>query len=328
MPRAANQKRKLLYVRQMLLEHTDEEHPMSLAQIIDSLAEAGIAAERKSVYDDIETLKNFGMDIIMQREGGATGYYVASREFELAELKLLVDSVQTSRFITHKKSYSLIKKLEGLASHHEAKLLQGQVYVANRIKTMNESIYYNVDRLHSAIAQDRRISFKYFDYAVTRERVFRKNGARYSASPFALTWDDENYYMIAYDADSDIIKHYRVDKMADIELCKERRDGGETFSRLDMALYSKKLFSMFAGEVRNVKLRFDNRLAGMVIDRFGSDVMITQCDEDSFTASVDVAVSPQFFAWVFGFGEGASILGPEDIAAAMRDQLDKIRMKY
>lgn len=311
-----------------LLQNSDEEHPITVNQMIQYLESNGIAAERKSIYDDIEALRTFGMDIEECKRGRVFGYYVASRTFELPELKLLVDSVQSSKFITHKKTASLIKKIETLASVHSAQLLHRQVFVKNRIKTMNESIYYNVDEIHTGIAQDRKIRFRYFDYTVAKERQFRHDGAFYEVSPYALTWDDENYYLVAYDSAAGKIKHFRVDKMVDIMAADLPRDGKEAYAALDMAVYSRKLFGMFSGQERRVRMRFDNRLVGAVLDRLGRDVSLIPDGETHFFVSADVVVSPQFFAWVYGFGAMAQIIGPADVVEQMRGQLADVARLY
>ncbi len=327
MPKSSNQKLKLLYLMKIFQEKTDEAHYLSVPELIAELGRYGIKAERKSIYDDIEALRFFGLDIESARSK-TTGYYLASRTFELPELKLLVDSVQSSKFITHKKTLELIRKIESLCSVYEAQSLQRQVYVANRIKTMNESIYYNVDKIHSGIGDNQQISFKYFEYAVTKEKVFKKNGDRYIVSPFALTWDDENYYLIAYDSQAGMIKHYRVDKMTDILVTREKRDGLEIFQNLDIALYSKKLFSMFSGEEVTVRIQFKNRLIGVVLDRFGRDVTIIQSGEDHFTISVDVAVSQQFLAWICSFGDEAKILSPDSVVEELKAHVRQVLAQY
>lgn len=327
MAKSPNQKLKLLYLMQFLLQSSDETHPISVQQMIDELAAHDIKAERKSIYDDLEALRVFGLDIVQTR-GKTTGYYVGAREFELPELKLLVDSVQSSKFITEKKTLSLIKKIESLASTYDAQLLQRQVYVRNRVKSMNESVYYNVDEISNAITQDKSIRFKYFDYSVTKERQFRKDGAWYEISPFSLMWDDENYYMLGYDADAGKLKHYRVDKMAEISAAEKCRDGKNAFKKIDMAQYSKEVFGMFTGEIQTVKLRFANHLVGAAIDRFGRDIMIIASDGEHFTVSVDVAVSPQFYAWVFGFGTEVEILSPEPVRAEFKERLLELSKLY
>lgn len=324
MPKASNQKLRLLYLKDLLEKQTDEEHPLTLNEIQEYLARNNITAERKTVYDDIETLRQFGMDIILVKKG----YYLGSRVFELAELKLLVDSVQALKFITHRKSHILIGKIESLASLGQAAQLQRQVYVVNRIKNMNESIYYNVDRLHKAIAEDRQISFLYFDYDIRKERIYRKNGLRYCVSPYALTWDNENYYLVAYDTAEKRLKHYRVDKMKDLRIEKEPRDGADIYDETDMAAYSNKVFGMFTGSERTVTIEFAEHLAHAVIDRFGKEVMLVPNREGYFSVTVSVAVSPQFFAWVYGFTDEARIIWPEDVAEMMKEQLKRVLELY
>ena len=328
MARSSFQKLKILYVMDYLLRNSDEAHPVTMSQLIAELAGHGISAERKSIYDDIESLREYGLDIIQSGVGKGSGYYVAARDFELPELKLLVDSVQSSKFITHKKTLSLIKKIESLASVYEAQLLRRQVYVKNRIKTMNESIYYNVDEIHRGIAENRKIRFHYFEYTVQKERRFRKDGAWYVMSPFALSWDDENYYLVAYDSAAGVIKHFRVDKMADIEITEEERDGQEIYAALDMGVYARKTFGMFTGEEVSVQMRFENDLVGVVLDRLGRDVMLVPDGDTHFTVRTEIVVSPQFFAWVLGFGKKAKILAPESVVSELREHMEQVRGLY
>ena len=311
-----------------LLQNSDEDHLVSMSQLIEHLAAHGIPSERKSVYDDIEALRVFGLDIVQGGSGKNAGYYIANRSFELPELKLLVDSVQSSKFITHKKTATLIKKIETLASIHEAQLLNRQVYVKNRIKTMNESIYYNIDAIQSGISQNKKIQFKYFEYTVQKTRHYRKDGAFYVVSPFAMTWDDENYYLVAFDSQAGIIKHYRVDKMTEISSTEEDRDGLDAYQALDMAVYARKVFGMFSGEEESVQLRFENHLVGAVLDRLGQDVFIIADGDDRFTVRADVVVSPQFFAWVTGFGAAAQIIGPNDVVEKMRQHINSVAALY
>ena len=324
MAKSANQKLKLLILKDYLLRNSDEKHPVTIPQIIEELGRYDIKAERKSLYDDLEALRVYGLDIVQSRGN----YYVGQRNFETPELKLLVDSIQSSKFITEKKTMSLIKKLEELASMYDAQLLERQVYVRNRVKSMNESVYYNVDSIADAINQDRAIRFKYFEYTVTKERRIRRNGDWYVVSPFALMWDDENYYMVAWDANAGSLKHYRVDKMLEITALKDARIGKEAFAEVDMAAYAKKTFGMFTGQDRSVRLRFKNILAGAVFDRFGRDVMLIPDGEDHFVVTLDVAVSPQFYSWVFGFGTDVEILSPDDIRERAADLAQQIADQY
>ena len=328
MARSAYQKLKPLYIMNYLLQNSDEDHLVSMSQLIEHLAAHGIPSERKSVYDDIEALRVFGLDIVQGGSGKNAGYYIANRSFELPELKLLVDSVQSSKFITHKKTATLIKKIETLASIHEAQLLNRQVYVKNRIKTMNESIYYNIDAIQNGISQNKKIQFKYFEYTVQKTRHYRKDGAFYVVSPFAMTWDDENYYLVAFDSQAGIIKHYRVDKMTEISSTEEDRDGLDAYQALDMAVYARKVLGMFSGEEESVQLRFENHLVGAVLDRLGQDVFIIADGDDHFTVRADVVVSPQFFAWVTGFGAAAQIIGPNDVVEKMRQHINSVAALY
>lgn len=327
MAKSSNQKLKLLYLLRFLMQNSDEDHPVSMAQIIEELARNGISAERKSIYDDIESLGLFGIDIV-QLKGKNGGYYIGSRDFELPELKLLVDSVQSSKFITQDKTYKLIKKIENLASMYDGQLLQRQVFVTNRVKSMNESIYYTVDVISDAITQNRKIRYQYFEYTVSKERVARHGGAFYEVSPFALIWDDENYYMLAWDSDAAKMKHYRVDKMQKVTLSDNERDGIEEFEKFDMSAYTKTVFGMFGGTEQKVKLRFASHLVGVVLDRFGTETTIIPDGDEHFTITVSVVVSPQFFGWVFGFSSEVEILSPEEVRTEMKKQAEEICKKY
>ena len=312
---------------QMLFKNTDETHVLTTKELIAGLEQQGIHAERKSIYDDIATLQDYGVDIIQSTEKSG-GYYIASREFELAELKLLVDSVQSSKFITTKKSRELIAKLETLLSKNEAKQLSRQVVVTNRNKTVNENIYYNVDMIYNGIATNVKIRFQYFEWTISKEMKIRKGGDFYEVSPWILTWDDENYYMIAYDSKAGLIKHFRVDKMLKIEMTKYQREGLEQFEHFDIAAYTKKTFGMFAGEEQSVSLICENRLIGVMIDRFGQEVSVRKQDEEHFRVRVKVAISSQFFGWLCGLGAQVKIDLPKQIAESYQNYLNDIQRQY
>ena len=328
MARSSFQKLKILYVMEYLFKYSDEEHIVTVAQLIKELERHGIQAERKSIYADIEALREYGLDIVQGGAGRTAGYYVASRDFELPELKLLVDSVQSSKFITYKKSLGLIQKIEQLASVYEAQQLRRQVHVTHRVKTDNESIYYNVDEIHRGIAANKKIRFHYFEYTPEKKRRFRKDGEWYVVSPFALPWDDENYYMVSFDSQADLIKHFRVDKMADISVTEEARDGESIYQELDMGMYARKTFGMFTGRETRVRLRFENALAGAVMDRLGQNVMMVPDGQAHFTLQAEVVISPQFFAWSCGFGGRAKILGPESVVEEMKQHVRTIADLY
>ena len=294
---------------------------------IDHLAANGIRAERKSIYNDIQTLCDYGYDII-RTEGAHAGYRIAYRTFELPEVKLLVDLVQSSKFITTKKSRQLIGKLEQLVSKNDAKKLQRQVVVADRNKTSNEKIYYSVDVIHSAIAENRQIRFHYFDWNVRKEMQLRKNGRFYQVSPWLLTWDDENYYLVAYDADAGKMKHYRVDKMLDLSAVDQARCGQTDYEQMDIASYSRKNFGMFAGEETTVQLLCDTSMTGVIIDRFGAGVAMRPYDDTHILARAQVAVSPQFFGWLAGLSTHIRVISPDSVVNEYQIFLQEILRSY
>ena len=318
-----NQKCKILIIRDLLLE-TDEQHPLTVQDLIEKLRERGIEAERKSVTDDLLTLSDYGMDIESVAVGKRKGYYLASRTFEPAELKMLVDSVQAAKFLSPKKTMRLIKKLATLSSRGEAALLKRQLYLSDRGKTENESIFYNIDAIHGAIAEDREITFVYWQYDLGKKRVPRKNGARYRVSPFALVWDDEFYYLIAYDAADERIKHYRVDKMNRITILDSERKGRDAFAAIDMGEYTSRNFSMFAGEEADVVLDCDESVIGVIVDRFGTGVSVHP-EGNRFRAYVRVAVSEQFFGWVAALGGAVRIVSPQPVRDRFEALLDRVR---
>ena len=326
MPRSTGQKLKLLYLRDYLQQNTDEQHPVTVRQMIAHLEGRGVAAERKSVYDDLAALgpDGYGLDIVA--DNGS--YALVSRDFELQEVKLLVDMVQSSNFITRRKTGELIKKLEGLVSRHEAAQLSRQVYVRNRVKAMNESVYINVDKISEAIAADRRLRFQYFQYNNRRQKVLRHGGRLHEVSPFALIWVDQNYYMLAYSAEHQSMRHYRVDRMTRITGADGPRDGKEVFRQTDMSTYTTKVFNMFTGEEKRVRLRCDASLADPFIDRFGEDVTMIPQGDDAFTVTVDAVVSPQFYAWLFPFSSRCEILDPPEVRDGFRRHLETLLSLY
>ena len=311
----------------ILLEKTDADHPMSAADIGKALGEYEMSADRKTVYNDIETLNEFGMDILQVR-GTNGGYYVGRREFELPELKLLVDAVQASKFISRKKSEELIRKLENLAGEYDASQLQRNVFICNRLKTGNETVYYNVDKIHAAILENKQIQYKYAEWTVQKRLKPKKNGVFYTVSPWALTWDDANYYLIAYDEAADCIKHYRVDKMQQTSVTGRERIGKERFQNFDLAEFAKKTFSMYGGHDEEVTLQCANELIGVILDRFGTDVTVIPVDKEEFRVHVLAAVSPQFFGWITGIGSRLYIAGPRHVQKEYTEYLKEIMERY
>ncbi len=323
MSQSANRKLRILFIYDILCRDTDDTHGITLSGIMQKLSRLDAQAERKAIYSDIELLRDvYGADIELVRAGGDSEYRLLSRTFELPELRLLVDAVQSSRFITERKTNELISKLESLTSRHGARALQGQVYVSSRIKNMNETIYYNVDAVNEAITENRQISFKYFEWTARREKKLRRDGGRYTVSPLMLNWDNENYYLIALENEN--IRHYRVDKMLDIRKTELARRQAESF---DPVRYSKEVFGMFGGREEQVTLRCKNSLAGAIIDRFGQDIM-TVPDGEYFTFTAGVKVSPQFFGWLCGLGDGVEVIRPRSVRDELAEHVKSVLKLY
>lgn len=321
-------KLRTLRVMQILHERTDENHILNAAEIGQILEkEYDMKADRRTIYAEINILQAFGLDII-QKKGKNPGYYLVDRQFELPELKILVDTVQSSKFLTEKKSRELIRKLEKLCSKYEAEQLVRQVVIINRPKTHNETIYYNVDHIHTAIHQNHKISFQYANWTPKKEMCLKHGGALYVVSPWALIWDDENYYLVAYDEHANKIKHYRVDKMQSMTVLGETRQGKECFEDFNLADFTKKTFGMYGGQDEDVILLCKNELAGVVLDRFGTDIWMMPVDDAHFKARVKVTVSRQFFGWITGIGEDMKIQDPEHVKAEYKEYLKNVLSNY
>jgi predicted DNA-binding transcriptional regulator YafY len=328
MSKSANQKLKLLYLIKLFKEHTDEEHHITMTDITDYLAENDISAERKAIYDDIDSLRQFGYDIRGEKVGSGYHYYMAEREFELLELRLLIDVVQSSKSVSEEKSRELISKLEHFTSNYNAKNLHKRVIVKNRVKSINEKIYYTMDAVDEAINTNRQISFEYLQWNTKKELVLRKNKRKEGISPWALIWDNECYYMLAYDESVGRLKHYRLDKMASVAVCEAERAGKELFEKIDLAIYSKEHFSMFGGDICTVKLECKNTAANYIIDKFGTDIMLVPKDDQYFTVNVDVVPSKMFFGWIIGLGSDVRIVSPKSVRKELREKLKEAAKNY
>lgn len=329
---------KLLMLQKILQEQTDEEHFLTANQLVERLKALDIPAERKGVYDDIKALNVFykpanknkadrAQRIEMDEEG--RGYYLTNRLFSVSDLKLMIDAIQSSKFLSDAKTLELIEALETLCSKHQAQGFKRQVIVSNRVKNMNIKVHNNVDHLNYAIVEDWKVKFKYFDYNTKQERAFRKKGGWYVISPFALVYCDDNYYLLGYDAEKGKIMNYRVDRMAYVSAQEGMiREGKDVFAALDIAQYQRYTFSMYSGDVQRVTMRFRNTMMNAVIDKFGKLGYVKEVDKDHFEVTVPVAVSPQFFGWVFGLGNYVTIIGPEDVKEKMKKMLDGVRKRY
>ena len=321
--RSQNQRLKLLYLLDYLLEETDETHTKKVQEIIEHFENYyKIPVEQKTVCSDLHLLDEYGYET--QYDGRTRGWRIIGREFETQELQLLIDSVQASRFITQKKAKELTDKLKAKASRFDRVLLERRCYVPNRVRSMNDKIFYSLDDLHIAIANDWQITFRYFYFTPKKERAYYKK--TYSASPYALLWSDNNYYLLAYESGK--MKHFRVDKMDGIDIVHTKREGKEVFKDMKLSERSLRMFSMFSGKVQKVKIRFSNHLANVVIDRFGKDITMIPEDEKHFTIHTDIEVSPQFFGWLCGLGRGVRILAPAEVVEEMGNYVKGIAEMY
>jgi predicted DNA-binding transcriptional regulator YafY len=318
----------MLFLKKIFEEETDDEHSLTLQGIIDRLNAYGVNADRKTLYQDFKELKRFGMDIIAMQEGRTWNYHLGSRLFELPEVKLLVDSVHASKFINDHKSELLIRKLEKLVSQYEGMELQRQVYTFGRAKTSNKRTYLTIDAIFKAINENNQIQFHYCRWNLNKELEKRRNGASYTVSPWCLIWDNENYYLVGYDAIGKVLKHYRVDKMMDISIINTRRLGREAYRRADMPDYTQYHFGMYDGDVENVTIEVENEMIGVLIDRFGKKINLVPVDDDHAATTVKVAVSRQFLGWIFALGPGVRITGPQSVVLAMRKECERLMEEY
>ena len=321
--RSQNQRLKLFYLLDYLLEQTDETHTVKVQEIIDYFDNHyKIPVEQKTVCSDLHLLDEYGYET--QYDGRTRGWRLVEREFDTQELQLLIDSVQASRFITQKQAKSLTEKLKAKASRFDRVLLDRRCYVPNRVRSVNDSIFYHLDDLHTAIANDWQITFKYFYFTPKKQKEYYKK--TYSASPYALLWSDNNYYLLAYEGGK--MKHFRVDKMDGIDIVYQKREGKDAFKELKLTERSLRVFAMFSGEVKKVKMRFSNRMANVVIDRFGQDIVMYPDDEKHFTIHTDIEVSPQFYGWLCGLGKAARIVAPAEVVEEMGNYVKGIAEMY
>ena len=325
MPKSDNQKLKIFYILDYLQRNSHADHPVRAAELMEMLEKRhNILCERKTVYSDIAALQDYGVDIV-STPGKNGGYYIASRNFELPELKLLIDAVQSSRFLTEKKSRELIEKLCRECSVHEAKLVRRDVLVSGRVKSMNETIYYNVDAIQEAIGQNRQITFRYFDWNLDGSRKYRDRD--YSASPYGLCQDNENCYLLAFSPRHGVTS-YRVDRMSDIRILDQERIPCPELTGKNLVEHANRLFQMYSGDATDVKMRFHRSLVNVVIDRFGRDILLIPDGDEHFVFTTRVAVSPIFLSWIIGFGSKAAILHPQSVIDRCRELCREALAQY
>lgn len=326
MARGENQKLKLLYLKQFFEEKTDEQHPAVMADILKYLKEHEVEAERKSIGSDLDALEQFGMDVRDVDKLRNKKYFLKERDFKPSEVKMILDSVASSKFLSENKSRELMKKLGTLVNEHHRHVLNRQVKVAGRVKSMNENATTALDHIHAAIAADKTVRFKYFHYNLNKEREYTRNGEYYEVSPWIVLYDNSYYYLLAY-SDNDI-RTFRADRMASVHAGSNKRQGKELFESFDLGKYMKSTFGMFNGKEEKVEMVFHNSLVDTVIDKFGKEVWLSPVDNYHFKITVPVAVSPQFFGWIFGLGGKATIVSPKSVVDKMKKMIAEIDQRY
>lgn len=326
--RSKNQKLKLLYLAKIMQEKTDDTHALTMPEILEELEKHDIEAHRKSIYTDIAALNEYGIEILKYQQGGNTYYHCGTREFELAELHIIIDAIASSKFITVKKSRELIRKIEKMVSLYDKKLLDRAVYVSGRVKNMNESIFYTIDAIQNAIANNNRIKFQYYGWDEKGEMKFHRNGEYYDISPWTLVWDNENYYLVGFDSATDDFRHYRVDKMLHTEAINEKRKGAKRFKEKDKNVYSRMRFRMYDGEEQSVTLKCKNGISNVIYDQFGKDIVTQKIDDEHFRARVEVAVSDQFLGWIIALGGSVVIESPKSVRDRLLELMRENQKEY
>lgn len=328
MAKQSNSKQKLLILRDIFMEKSDEDHALTIADLTNELSAYGISVERKTLYDDIELLTEYGVDIAIKKKGHSNAYYVATRTFEPEELFVLADAVACSKFLSERKSKALISKIQKLTSRSLSKQLTRSFYIQNRVKNFNERIYYSINAIAQGINSKKKITFRYFEYNIRKEKNFRNGGNIYTVSPYNLVWDNENYYLTCFCEKHNNISNYRVDRMIDVKVTDEA-------IRLITASQSAEVkdlrstFAMFGGrEPVRITMEFDNSLVGVVMDKFGSSVNMTKKSDTTFSVCEDVIISPPFWGWLFQLGDKAKILSPESAIKMAGEEIEKLRAVY
>ncbi len=328
MPKGNQQKLKLYYLAKTMLKETDLEHGLTSQQIRDQLANKGIIVERRTLYEDIRSLELLGIHILKKRLGNQCTYHVQKSFFELAELKILVDAIQSSQFIPIKQSVALIKKLEAMTSRYHAKEMQQQVFIMDRNKADSETVYTNVDLIHDAIIKNKQICFHYFAWNENKKPVLKNDGRYYIVSPWALTFCDEKYYLISYSHEKKATRHFRVEKMINLSILNDNREGQEQFQAYNVASYTRRLFGMFDGCLTRVKMRVHKSLSNVMIDRFGKEISIRKDDAEHFIMRVDVALSRQFLGWIVSLGQDVEIIDPPEAKLQMQQMAEELKIMY
>ena len=312
---------KLLKLIELLRQHTDEQNPMTTAQICAAMGEMGIPCDRRIITQDVIALNELDYEIMSTMIGHEKAYYVEDRSFSLPELKILIDAVHASSFITEKKSEKLIEKIAALAGSHRAEVLKRNMICFNTRKHSNEKILYSIDTLETAILAQKKVIFLYFDLNENGERVYRRDGHHYVVEPVALVFNEDNYYLMCYSSRHNTTSNYRIDRMDGVGIIEDSCCEKAIALRNEVADYTEQAFKMFGGQLEDVVLEFDRTLIGAVYDKFGESVKMMPSGENKIIATVKVRISPTFWGWLFQFGKKMRILSPEAISEAYQEQI-------
>lgn len=312
---------KLLRLMEILRAETDEQNPMLASDVRARLADKGVIVDRRVLTRDIDILNEFGYEIMSTMVGHEKAYYVIDRSFSVPELKILIDAVQAATFITDKKTPELVEKIAALGGAHRAEILQENIVCFNTRKHSNECIYYNVDCLENAIQNNKKVIFLYYDLDEHGEKVYRRDGHHYVVEPIALVFNDDNYYLTCYSSKHDGTANYRVDRMSAVESIEEEISEKAIELRGEVGCYTEQVFKMYGGELENVTLELDDKLIGVIYDKFGEETKIVRTGETTLAASVKVQVSPTFFGWLFQFGKQMKILSPDSVCQEYKNHV-------
>lgn len=315
---------KLLKLMELLREETDEQNPMVAKDVCKRLEDKGVIVDRRVLTRDISVLNEFGYEIMSTMVGHEKAYYVIDRSFSVPELKILIDAVQAATFVTDRKTPELVEKIAALGGAHRAEILQENIVCFNTRKHSNEAIYYNVDRLESAIQNNKKVIFLYYDLDENGEKVYRRDGHHYVVEPIALVFNNDNYYLTCYSTKHKGTANYRVDRMTAVEMIDEAISKKTKTLRKEVGRYTEQIFKMYGGEPEKVTLEFDNELIGVIYDKFGEDTKIVRTGANTLVASVDVQVSPTFFGWLFQFGNRMKVISPDDVVERYREHIKSI----
>lgn len=319
---------RILKEIEILRNEADEIKPISTDELICRLSEYGIAVERKTVYKDVEALKQSGYDVVTVRSGKSNAYYMIGSDFDVAELKILLDAVSASRFISVKKTEELTKKLAKQAGKYSGELIARTAVCFDTVKHSNEKVFLAVDSINNAISQGKKVEFKYFGFNVNGEKVFRRDGNAYLVNPVALVFSDDNYYLVCYSDKYNDLANYRIDKMDSVRISDEDVTPSECVKDFKFYSHPKQSFSMFRGEIEKVTLECDTSLVTVIIDKFGEKTKMTETADGKFSVCVPVQVSPTFYAWCFTFGDKMKIASPDWVAKEYKNRLTATIEKY